>query len=137
MKLGEILVSLTTNILNSFSFWFWRLGPRSWPFLSFQPVLFTQQVIMSLKFFILLKVCTVGLKIVNHQLPKTNSRHDINIFWKSLKGLELQLRTKYLRKALVFIWNSALRENLISVFKDSLASIDNIFFLGGRLSTRV
>ena len=93
MKLGEILVSLTTNISNSLLFWFWRLGPSSRLFLSFQPVIITQQsIIMSFKVFILFKVCTVAIKIVNNQLLKTNWRHDINIFWKSLEGLKLVYR---------------------------------------------
>ena len=93
MKLGEILVSLTTNIPNFFLFWFWRLGPTSRPFLSFQPVLITQQpIIMSFKFLILLKVRTVAIKIINHQLLKVHWRHDINIFLKIINGLNLVYR---------------------------------------------
>ena len=93
MKLGEILLSLTTNIPNSFLFWFWRLEPSSRSFLSFQPVLITQQpIIMSFKFLILLKVCTVAIKIINHQLLKVNWRHDINIFLKIINGLKLVYR---------------------------------------------
>ena len=90
---SETLVSLTTNIPNSFLFWFWRLGPTCRPFLSFQPILITQQpIIMSFKFLILLKVCTVAIKIINHQLLKVNWRHDINIFLKIINGLKLVYR---------------------------------------------
>ena len=39
--------------------------------------------IMSFTFLVLLKVCTVAIKIVNHQQLKMNWRHDINSFWKS------------------------------------------------------
>ena len=90
VKLGEILVSVTTNIPNSVLFWFWRLGPRPRPFLSFQPVLITQQPIIMSKFLILLKVYTVVIKLVNHQLLKRNDV--INKFWKSSNGLELVYR---------------------------------------------
>ena len=90
-KLGEILVSVKTNIPNSVLFWFWRLALRPRPFLSFQPVLITQQpIIMSFKFLILLKVYTVVIKIVNHQLLKRTDV--INKFWKSSNGLELVYR---------------------------------------------
>ena len=90
-KLGEILVSVTTNIPNSVLFWSWRLTPRPRPFLSFQPVLITQQpIIMSFKFLILLKVYTAVIKIVNHQLLKRTDV--INKFWKSSNGLELVYR---------------------------------------------
>ena len=96
MKLGEILVSLTTNsIPNSFLFWFRRLGPTFRTFLSFQPLLITQQpIIMSFKFFILLKVCTVTIKNINHQLLKVNWCHDINIFLKIINGLKLVYRVQ-------------------------------------------
>ena len=91
MKLGEVLLSLTTNIPNYFLFWFWRLGLTS--FLSFQPVLITQQpIIMSFKFLILLKMWTVAIKIIKHQLLNVNWRHDINIFLKIINGLKLVYR---------------------------------------------
>ena len=70
-----------------------KTGAYSRLFLSFQPVLITQQpIIMSFKFFILLKVCTVAIKIINHQLLKVNWRHDINIFLKIINGLKLVYR---------------------------------------------
>ena len=93
MKLSQILVSLTTNIPNSFLFWFRRLGPTLRTFLSFQPVLITQQpIIMSFNFLILLKVCTVTIKITNHQLLKVNWHDDINTFMKIINRLKLVCR---------------------------------------------
>ena len=50
-KLGEMLVSFMKNISNSFLVWFWRLGPTSGLFLSFEPVEISQPVIMSFNFF--------------------------------------------------------------------------------------
>ena len=59
------------------------MGPSSSRFLSSQPVAITQQFItMNFKFLVLLKVCTVTIKIVNRQLLKMNWSHEINIFWK-------------------------------------------------------
>ena len=49
----------------------------------------------------------------------------------------LQLFAGYLGLTLVFVWNSALRENLISVFQEFLASIDKLFILAGWLGTRL
>ena len=93
MKLVEILASLPMNIHSSFLFRFYKLEPTSRSFLSFQPILITQQpIIMSFKFLILLKVCTVAIKIINHQLLKVNWRHDINIFLKIINGLKLVYR---------------------------------------------
>ena len=49
----------------------------------------------------------------------------------------LQPWRKYLREALFFMWNTALRENYNFYFLSVFASIDKIFILGGRLGTRL
>ena len=49
--------------------------------------------------------------------------------------LLLQSWPKYMRQTLVLVSNSALREGLISIFKQLFASIDKIFILGGRLGS--
>ena len=65
MKLGEVLVVLMENIFNLFLVQLLRLGPSPRPFLISQPAAITQQTIMmSFKFFILLKVCAEAIKIV-------------------------------------------------------------------------
>ena len=70
--------------------------------LSFRPVLVTQQPITtSFKFLILLKLCTVAIKIINHQLLKVNWRHEINNFffenhktgWNFFAGFKTELKT--------------------------------------------
>ena len=48
-----------------------------------------------------------------------------------------QSLTKYLRLTLVFMWNSALRESLLSVFQEFFASINKIFILVGGLGARL
>ena len=81
------------------------------------------------------------VQIVNTlEVAEKTMRQTLNGFFsdKDLAASSyLQPRTKYLRKTLVFMWNSVLRENLISIFNESVASIDNIFFLGGTLGTRL
>ena len=133
MKLGEILVSLTTNIPNSFLFWFWRLGPTSRPFLSFRPVLIAQQpIIISFKFLILLKVCTVAIKIINHRLLKVNWRHDINIFWKSWKGLKLVYRLQNWTKnmlEMLFISYSNISPSFILILNSIQEKKSKTYFL--------
>ena len=52
-------------------------------------------------------------------------------------GQRYQPRTKYLRKTLVFMELAYYGKGSISVFKESFANIDKIFFLGRRLGTRV
>ena len=54
--------------------------------------------------------------------------------WSAAK---LQSRTKYLRQALIFIWNNTLREKFILYFKKFFASIDKNFIFSGRLGTRL
>ena len=49
----------------------------------------------------------------------------------------LELRTKYLRKTLIFIWNSALRGKFNFCFQGIFPSIDKMFFLRGRRGTRI
>ena len=44
---------------------------------------------------------------------------------------------KYLRKYLVYMWSSALRKSLFSVFETSFASIKKILILAWRLGTRL
>ena len=44
---------------------------------------------------------------------------------------------KTLEKNLSFMGNSVLRTSSVSFFKESFASYDKIFFLGGRLGTRL
>ena len=99
IKLDEILVSLTANISNSFLFWFCRLRPRSRLFLSFQPVLFTQQaIIMSFKFFILLEVCPVALKFININYQKWTDVMILTFFenhkrvWNNFTGFKTELK---------------------------------------------
>ena len=123
MKLGKILVSLTTNIPNSFLFWFWRLGPTSRPFSSFKPVLITQQpIIMSFKFLILLRVCTVTIKITNHQLLKVNWHHNINIFLKIINRLKLVYRLQN--------WTENMLEMLFISYSNISPSFISIPFKG-------
>ena len=43
----------------------------------------------------------------------------------------------YTSQTLVFMWNSALRGSSISIFQDFFTSIDKMFFLEGRLCTRL
>ena len=56
---------------------------------------------------------------------------------QSNKGFQRQSLAKYLTLTVVFMQNSALRENLISVFQDFFASINKTFILVGRMSTRL
>ena len=57
--------------------------------------------------------------ILSHKLKKKSILHYYLIM--------LQARTKYLRKI----------QSSISLFKESFASIDKVFFLGGKLGTRL
>ena len=129
----KYLVSLTTSIPNSFLLWFWRLGPTSRPFLSFQPVLIIQQpIIMSFKFFILLKVCTVAIKIINHQLLKVNWRHDINIFLKIINGLKLVYRLQNWTKNMLemfFISYTNISPRFILILNTIQEKQQKIYFL--------
>ena len=76
-----MLVELATNFFNSFLVWFLRLRLNSMLFLNSQTVAIAQNsIITSFKFFVLLKVCTVAIKIVNDQILKLNWTHDINSF---------------------------------------------------------
>ena len=44
---------------------------------------------------------------------------------------------KYLRQALVSMWNSHYEKSSVSVFQEFFVSIDKIFTLGGRLGSRL
>ena len=75
--------------------------------------------------YIFEKCTTMGLEIYNLDPAKFRSAHG------------LQSAIKYLRLTLVFVWNSAGWESLISIFQDAFARIDKIFILAGVLHTRV
>ena len=74
--------------------------------------------------YIFEKCTTMGLEIYNLDPAKFRSAHG------------LQSAIKYLRLTLVFDWNSAGWESLISIFQDAFR-IDKIFILAGVLHTRV
>ena len=61
----------------------------------------------------------------------------IRISLESVESVLLQPFTKYLRQALVFMWNTALRENFNFFFSSFLLILTKKFILEGRLATRL
>ena len=78
---------------------------------------------------------TPHLKLLVEDL---NSRPRILIFGRRFEAEFVDYNNgQNIWEKLVFIWNSALREKFNFCFEGVFASIDKIFFLGGRLGTRV
>ena len=65
------------------------------------------------------------------ELPKLSNKLSLKESGGNLeskKSFQRQSVTKYLRLTLVFMWNSALWENLIANFEDFFASIKKFHF---------
>ena len=57
--------------------------------------------------------------------------------WESKKKFPETITHKILRLTLVFMWNSAQRKSLISIFQEFSSSINKTFILAWRLGTRL
>ena len=82
-----------------------------------------------LVFFRIFSFCIVQLWVlVNLKYRKKNKTKQKKT--KRKKNNDLQSLTKYFRRTLFFIWNSALRQSSIFVFQEIFASVDKIFISG-------